>query len=101
MYSEFLTDKQVVENALRDFPETRNSDKKLFLKVFERFGLYLTDDQKKRFLEMPACFESIRRMRQKIQNEEKKYLPDKQVIQFRKQEEESIRHVASQVNLSL
>jgi len=91
MYKEFLNSKNIVEKILEEYPNTRNSDKALYLKAFEQFGLILTDEQKKKFLTMPVNFESIRRSRQKIQNEEKKYLPDEKIIQIRKSDQNTMR----------
>jgi len=82
--------KKIVEEILRDYPETRSSDKKLFLKVLERFGLTLTDEQKRKFLQIPISYESVRRSRQKIQNDEGKYRPSEQVIKAREQERKAV-----------
>lgn len=67
----------IVEQVLSTSREARNSDKELLLRVMERFGLYLSDTQKQKFRDMPQ-FETIRRIRQKLQ-ESGKYLAD-QVI---------------------
>lgn len=90
MYKQFLNSKSIVEKILEKYPNTRNSDKALYLKVFEQWDLVLTDEQKKKFLTMPINFESIRRSRQKIQNEEERFLPDKKVIERRKAEQDTM-----------
>ncbi len=84
--------KKIVEETLRDYPETRSSDKKLFLKVLERFGLTLTDEQKRKFLQIPISYESVRRNRQRIQNEEGKYLPDEKTLKARRWERDAMKH---------
>lgn len=56
----------IIENTLRDYPEARNSDKKLILVVWEKLGLTLTPQQQLKFLDMPPT-ETIRRVRQAIQ----------------------------------
>lgn len=65
---------RIIERILRDFPETRNSDKRLILKVWESQGLYLTEAQAYKFFEVSSP-ETIRRVRQKIQ-ESGKYQAD-------------------------
>jgi len=57
---------RVVEMCLRDYPETRDSDRKLLVKVWEHCGLYLSEAQRHKFFGI-ASPESIRRTRQKIQ----------------------------------
>lgn len=56
----------VVELCLRDYPETRDSDKKLLLKVWAHCGLYLTEAQQDKFLGI-ASPETIMRTRRKLQ----------------------------------
>jgi len=58
----------LVKEILASYPETRSDDKKLILKVWEAQGLILTPEQKNLF---KTCFstETIRRTRQKIQEE--------------------------------
>jgi hypothetical protein len=59
-----------VEQILRDEPKTRDSDKLLLLKVWEEYGLYLSEAQKDKFLHAPSS-ETVRRVRQKIQEQGK------------------------------
>ncbi len=68
---------KVVEQVLSTSREARNSDKELLLRVMERFGLFLSESQRQKFLAMPQ-FETIRRIRQKIQ-ESGKYLADQTI----------------------
>ena len=56
----------LVEQTLRDNEKARNSDKALLLDVWARLGLELTDVQRAKFMDMPSS-ETIRRIRQKIQ----------------------------------
>ncbi len=55
-----------VEKILRDYPQTRSSDKLLLLYVWHNMGLILTEKQMEKFMDMPST-ETIRRIRQKIQ----------------------------------
>jgi len=61
-----MTITQQVENILRYAPATRNSDKELMIVYMQKFGMELTDRQVELFKKMPA-FETIRRVRQKLQ----------------------------------
>jgi hypothetical protein len=58
----------LVKDLLTDYPETRNSDKKLIWKVWEKLGYVETGYalHYEDFLRSPST-ESIRRCRQKIQ----------------------------------
>ena len=78
-----------VRNILKEIPETRNSDRRLMLEVWERGGLHLTDHQKYLFMRLPSA-ESIRRARQKIQ-ESGVFLADDSVKQERLFQEKEIR----------
>lgn len=57
-----------VEAVLRQHPETRNSDKKLILKVWERFGVKVPEEFVEVYLKLP-CSESITRSRRKAQEQ--------------------------------
>jgi len=82
LYRDIKTLKKKVEKILEDFPETRNSDTLLTVTLWEQFYNHLlTRDQNnikyislKNVLEVPTQ-DSISRVRQKIQNEDKLYLP--------------------------
>ena len=66
MLKEIQYIKELVRKVLKDNPETRNSDHKLLLKVWETQGLKLTDEQKYFFTKC-ATPESITRARREIQ----------------------------------
>ena len=72
----------IVEKLLRDTPATRNDDILLILKVWELEGLNLTPEQKIKFKQVSKP-ETIRRTRQKIQEE--RYKPVEAVGQARKE----------------
>lgn len=72
----------VIENILKTSREARNSDRELFIKFMEHFGLYFNDLQRNIFKDMPSL-ETARRVRQKLQ-EEGKYLADQVVGKERK-----------------
>lgn len=72
---------RVVEMVLRDYPETRDSDRKLLVKVWAHCGLYLSEAQAYKFFSI-APPESIRRIRQKIQ-ERGQYKASKRVAKVR------------------
>lgn len=55
-----------VEQILRDYPQTRSSDKELMIYFFHFSGLVLTPEQREKFRNLPST-ESVRRVRQKIQ----------------------------------
>lgn len=57
------------EQALKMFPETRDNDLLLMLKVWDREGFNLSDRQKEKFLSGLTKPESIRRTRQKLQQQ--------------------------------
>lgn len=61
-----MTITQQVENILRAVPTTRSSDKELLIIYMQKFGMNLSLEQLQRFKKMPS-FETIRRVRQKIQ----------------------------------
>lgn len=72
------TVKERVEFVLRNYPETRNDDfylwliyVRLFCKELAKYISYIPYE----VLKKAPKFETIRRVRQKIQNEEHKYLP--------------------------
>jgi hypothetical protein len=71
-----------VENILRASKQARNSDTELQIIYMQKFGLNLTDHQVELFRNMPSL-ETIRRVRQKIQ-EQGKYPADQAVRGERK-----------------
>ena len=62
---ELLTIKQAVKEVLEESPKSRNSDKLLTILVFKKLGFKIYIDD----LKNSPSFESIRRWRQKLQNE--------------------------------
>lgn len=66
-----------IERVLREHPETRSSDKTLILRVWEMYGFGLSEAQKEIFMKLPQA-ETIRRVRQKLQ-EQGKYQANDQV----------------------
>ena len=74
---ELNTTKVLVEKILAEDENSRNSDKYLTFKVIEeiaiqnKMGIYIPPE----LLPFLPAFESIRRVRCKIQNEEGKFLP--------------------------
>ena len=72
---------QQVENILRFVPQTRSSDKELLIIYMQKCGMELTDKQMEVFRDMPSL-ESIRRVRQKLQ-EEGKYPASKEIEEHR------------------
>lgn len=63
---------KAVERILQNEPATRSNDKLLILKVWETYGLGMSETQKAKFLSdrLPSA-ETIRRTRQKLQAEGK------------------------------
>lgn len=57
---------ETIENVLGSNIEARSNDKILMLAVGERYGLILNEHQRQTFMKMPS-FETIRRVRQKLQ----------------------------------
>lgn len=66
---------QRVESILEHLPATRNSDKRLLLTYWEKQGLLLTDEQKRKFMNLTTA-ESITRARRKLK---RKYPATKEV----------------------
>lgn len=67
----------IVEGILKQSRESRNSDKELFIRFMENFGIHLDPTQKSIFKSMPHL-ESVRRIRQKLQ-EQGKYQADQKI----------------------
>lgn len=63
----------VIEKVLRDNVHSdvspRDSDKELTIQVMEHYGLWLSETQKAKFRNLPFALESIRRTRQKFQEQ--------------------------------
>lgn len=72
---------QLVELILKTNIGARNSDKELIIAYLEAIGVLLTPNQKE-LIHMNASFETIRRIRQKLQ-EEGMYVAHQQVRRIR------------------
>lgn len=59
---------QIVEWALKHFPDTRNSDEELLIKIWEQQGMHLTQIQKSKLrngeVSLPRSIERCRRILQ-------------------------------------
>jgi hypothetical protein len=73
---------KTVERVLSENTKTRDSDQLLILEVWQKQGLVLTLEQRYHFMSV-ANPESIRRTRQKLQ-QEGKYLPSPKIARERK-----------------
>lgn len=71
----------IIEGVLRDHPDTRSSDRELYILVWEKLGFFMSDSQKAKFRELPSS-ETIRRVRQKLQ-EQGRYAASERVKQHR------------------
>lgn len=76
-----MTITERVANILRVSKEARNSDKELLIIYFQKSGMNLSDEQIKMFRKMPST-ETLRRIRQKMQ-QEGKYPADEIVNEMR------------------
>ena len=91
--TEFKTTKGLILNLLASEERCRNSDKWLTYRVFEEIakkngkGLFIPFDI---WAEFPA-FETVKRVRARIQNKEHKFLPtDPEVIARRRQRQKEV-----------
>lgn len=71
----------IVERVLSNSENARNSDKELIIEVLEQLGMDFTE--RELHIIRSVNFESIRRMRQKL-NEQGKYLPRPEVARQRR-----------------
>lgn len=85
----------LVERALRDYPETRSSDRKLMMIVWWYQNSEYTADFKHFFQYQALMPESITRARRKLQ-ERGKYLPTKEVEEQRYQQFVDAKYSAGQ-----
>lgn len=58
----------ITEDVLREHPNTRSSDRELYILVWERYGFFMSLAQKAKFRDLPSS-ETIRRVRQKLQEQ--------------------------------
>ena len=96
--SSFRNAEEIVSQVMNDFPETRSSDKKLIIKVWEIQGFYLTEEQIKKLFKCLSS-ETIRRTRQKL-NEKGMFLPSPQTWNKRHELAENHRnyHISKESN---
>lgn len=85
----------IIKYCFAHYPETKSNDKLLMLRVWEFQGLTLLPRQQKMFLHKLKHPETIRRRRQKIQEEAVKhgdtgYLPSEKVMERRHKREEQM-----------
>lgn len=115
-----LTTYEQVYTILEECPDTRNSDKRLIWEYWRRQGIVEIDYPRKeyitrsKFIELAGSTESLRRSRQKIQEEHKKLVAEgkldvadsllaaAEVAKFRSEiEQEKGTHVYRERNLTL
>ena len=98
---EFKTVKARVEYILRKYPEARNDDRYLWLMYVREFDPDMNKYIKYipyKVLKNAVSFETLRRVRQKIQNSEGRYPPtDPEVARKRRIRSEVIREVIKEV----
>jgi hypothetical protein len=85
--SELNSVKKLVLRVLEQYPETRNSDTKLYKQCAKELGAYLVDDLDKISLNVI----SVHKARQVIQNKFGLFLPDKEVVEARYERQLSFR----------
>lgn len=82
---------QLTEKALKDVPETRNSDNRLILEVIKGLGFWPSAHQERIILD--TNFGSITRAARKLRAEGK-YLPDPEVQKMKNHKEQAIQQRA-------
>jgi hypothetical protein len=77
--SELNSVKKLVLRVLEHYPETRNSDNKLYIQCAKELGAKTIDD----LMEINLNLITLHKTRQKIQNRDFMFLPDKEVAEAR------------------
>lgn len=77
--SELNSVKKLVLRVLEHYPETRNSDNKLYIQCAKELGANLIDDMDT----IGLSIISVHKARQRIQNKDLLFLPDKEVAEAR------------------
>jgi hypothetical protein len=77
--SELNSVKKLVLRVLEQYPETRNSDNKLYIQCAKELGAKTLDD----LMEIKLNLITLHKTRQVIQNKHFMYLPDKEVAEAR------------------
>lgn len=89
---------RIVEQALRDYPETRNSDKKLIIKVWElQMGKPMNQAYIDFFVNQAMFPDTITRVRRKLQ-ESGRYSASKEVDKQRFKKFQQVKEVAPRTN---
>ncbi|UOQ47766.1 hypothetical protein MUN88_17185 [Gracilibacillus caseinilyticus] len=86
--------KKLLYYVLENYPETRNSDNKLFIQAYRELGATSLNDLEDGQLNIS----SIYRVRQEIQNKEGKFLPNDEVRHYRRTREKAIRQYYKKAN---
>lgn len=81
-----------VKGLLRFSKEARNSDKELYILYLRRAGMRLSEEQEQMIRELPS-FETIRRVRQKIQETELQ--PDNEVARTRADKSQQMKYATA------
>jgi hypothetical protein len=84
---EFKNTKAFVTYVLEHYPDTRNSDNKLYVQCCKLLGAETMDD----IQDLNLSIVTVHKVRQKIQNKEGKFLPDDNVKVVREQREVEVR----------
>ena len=84
-----MTTAQRVENILKASKDARNSDKDMLIIYMQKSGMNLSQEQVKKFKELPA-FETLTRIRRKLQ-EEGKYPASSEVDTIRFEKYKSVK----------
>jgi hypothetical protein len=79
--------KKLVLRVLEQYPETRNSDNKLYIQCAKELGGVYLDDMD----HIGLSIVTLHKCRQRIQNKDLMYLPDKQVAEVRAERQLSFR----------
>lgn len=77
--SELNSVKKLVLQVLEQYPETRNSDNKLYIQCAKELGARLIDDMD----HIGLSLVTLHKCRQRIQNKDLLFLPDKEVTEAR------------------
>ena len=99
LLNQYRTAKQQVLHLLKNQPQARNNDfylQWLWLRTFAKVNLPWL--QWERFLKYSGKLETVRRVRQKIQNEEGRFLPtDPKIREIRQKRSEAVRKTIKKV----
>jgi hypothetical protein len=91
--SELNNTTKLVMRVLEQYPETRNSDNKLYIQCAKELGAYTVDD----LMGIKLNIISIHKIRQLIQNRDGMYLPTEDVKQARVERQMSFKEFMLEV----